>query len=118
MNKTKIVAAYLPQYYATEDNNRFWGEGYTDWFAVKKAKPLYDGHVQPRVPLDENYYDLSKPDSIKWQADLAGRYGVDAFNIYHYWFKDGKQELEKELYLTRIRMVSMFHIVYVFIFVQ
>lgn len=95
MNKTKIFAAYLPQYHETEDNNRFWGKGYTDWVAVKNSKPLYSEHRQPRIPLNENYYDLSKIDNIVWQCNLARKYGVYGFNIYHYWFKDGKQALQK-----------------------
>lgn len=95
MKKSKIVAAYLPQYHETADNNEYWGKGFTDWKAVKDAKPQYNGHVQPKIPLYNNYYDLSDINTIKWQAEIAQKYGVDVFNIYHYWFKDGKQELEK-----------------------
>lgn len=93
--KTKVFAAYLPQYHETEDNNSFWGKGYTDWVGVKKALPQFDGHDQPKIPLNENYYDLTDYKAILWQANLAKEYGIDGFNIYHYWFKDGKQELEK-----------------------
>ena len=95
MKKTKIVAAYLPQFHETENNNIFWGKGYTDWVAVKNAKKLFSEHIQPKVPFNQFYYDLSDPDSIRWQAKLANEYGIDAFNIYHYWFKNGKQELSK-----------------------
>lgn len=95
MFKSKILAAYLPQFHETEDNNAFWGKGYTDWMGVKNAKPQYKGHKQPRVPLNNNYYDLSDIYNIRWQAEIAKEYGIDGFNIYHYWFKDGKQELEK-----------------------
>lgn len=95
MKKTKIFAAYLPQYHETEENNQFWGAGYTDWDAVKRAKPLYVKHKQPKVPLNGNYYDLSEKKNIEWQAELAAKFGIDGFNIYHYWFKDGKQTLEK-----------------------
>ena len=95
MGRTKVFAAYLPQYHVTEDNNMFWGKGYTDWEGVKNAKPLFEEHEQPRVPLNNNYYDLSNFKSIDWQVKLAREYGIDGFNIYHYWFKDGKQELEK-----------------------
>lgn len=95
MVKTKIFAAYLPQFHETEDNNRFWGTGFTDWVGVKKATPQYDGHNQPRIPLDHNYYNLLDEKVIQEQAQLAKKYGIHGFNIYHYWFKDGKQELEK-----------------------
>ncbi len=86
---------YLPQYHEVKENSQFWGEGFTDWVSVKKATPLYSGHVQPQVPLDENYYDLSQKDSIKWQIELAKKYGVYGFGIYHYWFSSEKILLTK-----------------------
>ena len=95
MNKTKIFAAYLPQFHETEENNIFWGKGYTDWVAVKNSKPLFDGHAQPRVPLNKKYYDLSLKEDISTQCELAKQYEISGFNIYHYWFKNGKQALQK-----------------------
>ena len=95
MVKTKIIAAYLPQFHETKENNEFWGEGFTDWVGVKKAKPQFRGHIQPKVPLDNKYYDLLDVNTIKWQTTLANKYGVDGFNIYHYWFKNGKKMLNK-----------------------
>lgn len=80
-----VVALYLPQYYETEYNNKWWEKGYTEWTALRRAKQLYNGHNQPRVPLNHNYYDLSVRDNIKWQMDLAKEYGVDGFAIYQYY---------------------------------
>lgn len=93
--KTKIIAMYLPQYHETEDNNKWWGKGFTDWTSVKTSEPLFDGHKQPRVPLNSNYYDLSEVENIKWQANLAREYGIYGFGIYHYWFSTDKQTLTK-----------------------
>ena len=70
-----VVALYLPQYYETEYNNKWWEKGYTEWVACKRAKPLYPGHNQPRVPLNNNYYDLSVKENIRWQMNLAKEYG-------------------------------------------
>lgn len=95
MNSVKVIAAYLPQYHEIPENSRWWGEGYTDWVAVKQTKPIYKGHQQPRVPLNENYYSLDDVDSIQWQAKLAKQYGVYGFGIYHYWFSDEQQLLTK-----------------------
>lgn len=88
-----MVALYLPQFYETEYNNEWWGKGYTEWTACKQAKPLFKGHNQPRVPLNNNYYDLSIKDNIKWQMNLAREYGLDGFAIYQY-YSCGKKLLE------------------------
>lgn len=91
----KVIAMYLPQYHKVKENDIWWGENFTDWVAAKKAQPLYEGHDQPRIPLDHNCYDLLKKETMEWQAKLMHRYGVDGMCIYHYWFKDGRQILEK-----------------------
>ena len=80
-----VVALYLPQFYETDYNNKWWEKGYTEWFACKRAKPLYEGHNQPRVPLNKNYYDLSVKENIRWQMNLAKEYGIDGFAIYQYY---------------------------------
>lgn len=95
----KVLALYLPQYHEIPENNLWWGKGYTEWNAVRGAQKYFKGHRQPRVPLNNNYYDLSRKDANtwKWQSDLANKYGVYGFAIYHYWFQTGKQLLEKPM---------------------
>lgn len=95
MDRTKVFAAYLPQFHETEENNLFWGKGFTDWEAVKKAVPQYIGHKQPVLPQNKYFYDLSDYKVIENQAKLAKKYGIDGFSIYHYWFENGKQVLQK-----------------------
>ena len=90
----KFIAFYLPQFHEIPENNQWWGEGFTEWTNMKKAKPLYPGHNQPRIPLNYNYYDLSKKETLQWQAEIARQYGIHGFCIYHYWFGD-KMLLEK-----------------------
>lgn len=91
----KTIAIYLPQFHQVEENNKWWGNGFTDWVTVRNAKSLYEGHRQPRVPLDQNYYDLLNYDVMQWQAGLAKKYHVDGFCFYHYWFQKGRRILEK-----------------------
>lgn len=79
---------YLPQYHCIPENDKFWGEGFTDWVTVKKARPLYKGHVQPRSPKNGYYYDLSNNNDVVWQVNLAKEHGVDGFGVYHYWFNN------------------------------
>lgn len=92
----KILAFYLPQFHEIPENNEWWGKGFTDWTNVKKAKPLVDGQYQPREPLNDNYYDLSNVEVMKWQSKIAQEHGIYGFCYYHYWF-DGKLLLEKPL---------------------
>ncbi len=89
-----ILVVYLPQFYENEDNNAWWGRGFTDWESVKTAKAYFPGHREPRVPLHGEYYDLSQKKTMERQARLAQEYGISGFCFYHYYFKDGKKELE------------------------
>ena len=91
----KIIAMYLPQFHRIPENDAWWGEGFTDWVSAQRAMPLFEGHQQPQEPLNDNYYDLSRKEDIKWQIGTAREYGIDAFCIYHYWFSSEKQLLEK-----------------------
>ena len=90
----KVIAMYLPQFHRIEENDKWWGIGYTEWTAVKNAIPLFDDHDQPVVPMD-GYYNLTDVKTMERQADLMRRYQVDGMCFYHYWFAKGKKVLEK-----------------------
>lgn len=90
----KTIAFFVPQYHEIELNNKYWGKGFTEWVNVKNAKPLFDGHIQPKVPLNNNYYNLLDKKTKLWQQELAKKYGIYGFCYYHYWF-NGKMLLEK-----------------------
>ena len=82
----KTIAIHLPQFHPFKENNEWWGEGFTEWANVRKAQPLFPGHMQPRVPADLCYYDLRASEVRDTQAALARSHGIDGFCYYHYWF--------------------------------
>lgn len=51
MSNYQVAVYYFPNYHADRRNEEWHGKGWTEWELVKAAKPRFDGHQQPKVPL-------------------------------------------------------------------
>ena len=81
-NKIRMIALYLPQFHPVDVNDKYWGKGFTEWTNVANAKPLFKGHVQPRIPADLGFYDLRLQENQIEQAKLLSK-NMD-IEYYHF----------------------------------
>ena len=86
--RPKVFAYYFPDYHVDRRNEAWFGKGWTEWNLVKEARPRFEGHAQPRVPV-LGYQDESDPRVAAEYIELAASHGIDGFLFDYYWYDDG-----------------------------
>lgn len=109
----KIYALYLPQYHNDKLNNKFWGEGFTEWTNVKKNKPKFNGHYAEFIPL-QGYYSLENEYEIEKQCKLAKAHGITGFGIFIYDFGNNTYPLFK-IIPNLVKIISKYQLEFSFI---
>src|SRR3989339_184860 len=83
-----ITAYYWPNYHVDPRNEKWFGPGWTEWEITKYARPRFEGHDQPKVPV-WGYEDESDPEVMAKKIDAAAKYGVDVLIFDWYYYNDG-----------------------------
>ena len=75
-----VAAYYFPN----------WGPVATsEWGSLQRAKPMFDGHKQPKVPA-WGYRNENRPEVMQQKIDAAADHGLDVF-IFDWYFYDEAQ---------------------------
>lgn len=81
----KVAVYYFPNYHADARNEAFHGKGWTEWELMQCARPRFDGHDQPKIPL-WGCEDEANPMVMAKKIDTAAGYGIDVFVFDWYWY--------------------------------
>ena len=92
-----VIAYHLPQFHEIEENNHWWGDGYTEWVALEKWKSLYEGHEIINPHPDIGYYNLKDHGTFEAQHKVAKSYHISTFAVWYYYFGIKDRLMEKAL---------------------
>jgi len=84
----EVAVYYFPNYHVDPRNESWHGKGWTEWELTKQARPRFEGHEQPKIPL-WGYEDESDPQVMAKKIDAAADHGVSSFIFDWYWYEDG-----------------------------
>lgn len=88
MSRPSILAYYFPDWHSDPRNTAWFGDGWDEWKLLDAARPRFDGHRQPRIPL-AGHVDESDPAVAAAEIELAADHGIDGFLVDYYWYDDG-----------------------------
>lgn len=84
----KLYAYYFPNWHVDARNEKWHGKGWTEWEVTKCARPRFEDHYQPRVPV-WGYEDESDPKVMAKKIACAKSYGIQGFIFDTYYYDDG-----------------------------
>lgn len=81
----QLAAYYFPNYHLDCRNEKRHGANWTEWELMKCARPRFEGHRQPKLPL-WGFEDEADPMVMNKKINAAADSGIDAFVFDWYWY--------------------------------
>ena len=85
----KPMAFYFPQFHKMPENDKLWGNGFTEWNNLKSWTPKFQGHELMKP--EWGFYDLENKEIRSKQYAYAREIGMYGFVHYHYWFPNKEE---------------------------
>jgi hypothetical protein len=91
----EVVCYNYPCWHPCPWMQQRFGEGWTQFQALRDSKPLYPGHLYPKYPLWGEYNEADPQWAAK-EIDTASAFGIDVFMHCWYW-QEGVQRCHLQL---------------------
>lgn len=111
----QVVTFNFPNYHPSAPQEKLLGKGWTEWEIMKRAKPMFEGHQQPKHPL-WGYFNEADPVWAEREIDAASWAGIDVFMVDWYWYQGTlvlHEQLEQGFLKARNRMKMRFAVMWV-----
>ena len=86
----KPLPIVFPQFHPIPENNKFWGENFTEWTLLDKVTHDYTNKplIKPHSSLTN--YNILDDGHIQFTENTLKQYSIPFLCYYHYWFKGHK----------------------------
>jgi len=85
----KLYPIYFPQFHNSKENNKIWGEGFTEWTLLKPYPEnivIDNQNISILKPSNDiGFYSLDSITTINNQINIAQKYGISGFITYIRW---------------------------------
>jgi hypothetical protein len=93
--KYEVVAYNYPCWHPCPWFEKYFGKGWTQFQALRDAKPLYPGHLLPKYPLWGEYNEAA-PEWAEREIEAATGHGIDVWMHCWYWH-EGEMRCQSQL---------------------
>lgn len=90
IHNIKPVPIIFPQYHPIPENDKFWGENFTEWTLLNKIETNYIDNKLEKPHESLGQYNILSKEHIKFTENIFGKYLDNTACYYHYWFNGHK----------------------------